>query len=80
MGRTDLIGNSPKHLIPMESPEERALQARPVPKGNARGGGGPGSVGKIPNRSNGARNSTNNTQRAIPRGTAPGKPKAAGDC
>ncbi|QKJ66188.1 YgiQ family radical SAM protein [Deefgea piscis] len=77
MGRADLIGNSPKHLIPMESPEERAMQARPVPKGNARGGGGPGSVGKIPNRSNGARNSTNNTQRAIPRGAAPGKPKAA---
>ena len=77
MGRADLIGNSPKQLIPMESPEERAMQARPVPKGNARGGGGPGSVGKIPNRSNGARTTTNNGQRAIPRGVTAGKPKAA---
>ncbi len=71
MGRADLIGNSPKHLIPMETPEERAMQA---PRGNARGGGGPGSVGKIPNRSNGQRNTTNNGQRAIPRGNAAVKP------
>ncbi|WP_288841546.1 YgiQ family radical SAM protein [uncultured Deefgea sp.] len=77
MGRADLIGNSPKQLIPMESPEERAMQARPVPKGNARGGGGPGSVGKIPNRSNGARTTVNNGQRAIPRGVTAGKSKAA---
>ncbi|WP_297574799.1 YgiQ family radical SAM protein [uncultured Deefgea sp.] len=74
MGRADLIGNSPKHLIPMETAEERAMQA---PRGNARGGGGPGSVGKIPNRSNGARTTANNGQRAIPRGVTAGKPKAA---
>ncbi len=66
MGRSDLIGNSPKHLIPMETPEERTIQAQ---RGNARGGGGPGSVGKIPNRSNGSRNPSAAGQRAIPRST-----------
>ncbi len=71
MGRADLIGNSPKHLIPMETAEERSMQA---PRGNARGGGGPGSVGKIPNRSNGQRNTAHNAQRAIPRGGVSAKP------
>lgn len=66
MGRSELIGNSPKHLIPMETPEERTMQAQ---RGNARGGGGPGSVGKIPNRSNGSRSVSNVGQRAIPRST-----------
>ncbi|MGL6041014.1 MAG: YgiQ family radical SAM protein [Deefgea sp.] len=74
MGRADLIGNSPKHLIPMETAEERSMQA---PRSNARGGGGPGSVGKIPNRSNGQRTTANNSQRAIPRGGATTKPASA---
>ncbi|MBL8509536.1 MAG: DUF3362 domain-containing protein, partial [Chitinimonas sp.] len=44
MGRADLIGNGSQHLVPHPTAEERQLQA---PRGNARGGGGPGTVGRI---------------------------------
>lgn len=44
MGRTDLIGGAAHCLVPHPTLEERQQQAQ---KGNARGGGGPGTVGKI---------------------------------
>ncbi|WP_348943611.1 YgiQ family radical SAM protein [Chitinibacter sp. FCG-7] len=72
MGRADLIGTGPKQLIPPESAAEKTMQA---PKGNARGGGGPGSVGKIPNRSKSPQGNARNTAGAIPRGAAGGAAK-----
>ncbi len=44
MGRADLIGGAAHCLVPHPTAEERQQQA---PRGNARGGGGPGSVGRI---------------------------------
>ncbi|MBV8656828.1 MAG: YgiQ family radical SAM protein [Burkholderiales bacterium] len=40
MGRADLIGNGPQHLIPLPKAGEERM---PVPRGNARGSGGPGT-------------------------------------
>jgi hypothetical protein len=65
MSSADLIGTGPKLLIPPESAAEKSIQA---PKGNARGGGGPGSVGKIPNRSKPTQGNARNAAGAIPRG------------
>ncbi|GAB3260184.1 B12-binding domain-containing radical SAM protein [Chitinimonas naiadis] len=45
MGRPDLIGGAAHCLVPHPTAEERKQQAL---KGNARGGGGPGTVGRIP--------------------------------
>ncbi|MDK2125601.1 YgiQ family radical SAM protein [Chitinimonas sp. DQS-5] len=45
MGRADLIGNSPHHLVPPARPGE---QLQPAPRGNARGGGGPGTPNPMP--------------------------------
>ncbi|HEY9102776.1 YgiQ family radical SAM protein, partial [Chitinimonas sp.] len=44
MGRTDLIGGGAHCLVPYPTAEERKQQAQ---KGNARGGGGPGTPGHI---------------------------------
>jgi uncharacterized radical SAM protein YgiQ len=44
MGRQDLIGGAAHCLVPHPTAGERRQQAAP---GNARGGGGPGSVGRI---------------------------------
>ena len=72
MGRADLIGPGQHQLIPPESAAEKSMSA---PKGNARGGGGPGSVGRIPNRGKATNGNQRNTTGAIPRNIA-GKPLA----
>ncbi|WP_081412874.1 YgiQ family radical SAM protein [Chitinilyticum aquatile] len=75
MGRRDLIGHSPNHLIPPETAAERSMKA---PRGNARGGGGPGTPDKaraLIRPTGGKPSSRENGSRGTPSAT-PDKPHA----